>query len=101
MMGLQSKLATDYLLGAQASEVGAKHFVNLTHQDGLYSELFGKKAKDLMQQLLASASRSAKEEEITRLHSAVQSLKQKNLISDESALLVSEFLASGNLKLVN
>jgi hypothetical protein len=101
MMGLQSKLATDYLLGAHASEVGAKHFVNLTHHDNSHSELFEKKAKDLMQQLLVSTSRSPKEEETIRLHSAVQSLKQKNLISEESALLVSEFLESGNLKLVN
>jgi hypothetical protein len=101
MMGLQSKLATHYLLGAQASEVGANHFVNLTHQDSLYPELFGKKAKDLMQQLLESASRSLKVEELIRLHSAVQSLQQKKLISEESALLVSEFLESDNLKLVN
>lgn len=101
MMGLQSKLATDYLIGAHASEVGAKQFVKLKRHDSSYPELFGQKAKEVMQQLLATVSRSPNEEEIERLHSAVSSLRQKNLISEESAQLISEFLDSGNLKLVS
>lgn len=101
MMGVQSKLATDYLIGAEASPVGAKQAVNLSHHDSLYAELLGKSSKNVMEKLLSSAARVPSKEELDRLHIAVENLKQKNLISEENSLMVNEFLDSGNLKFVS
>ena len=101
MMGVQSKLATDYLIGVEASPVDASQAVNLTHHDTMYSELLGKNSKNLMEKLLASAARIPSVEELDRLHTAVENLKNKNLISEENSLMVNEFLDSGNLKFVS
>jgi vacuolar-type H+-ATPase subunit H len=101
MMGVQSKLATDYLIGAEASPVGAKQAVNLSHHDNLYAELLGKSSKNVMEKLLSSAARVPSKDELDRLHTAVENLKKKNLISEENSLMVNEFLDSGNLKFVS
>jgi len=101
MMGVQSKLATDYLLGVEAEPVATTQAVNLTHHDNLYSELLGKNGKNLMEKLLSSAARIPTPEELDRLHTAVESLKNKNLISEEYSLMVNEFLDSSNLKFVS
>ena len=101
MMGVQSKLATDYLLGVEAAPVQSNQAVNLTHHDNLYSELLGKNGKNMMEKLLSSASRIPTQEELDRLHAAVESLKNKNMISEENSLMVNEFLDSSNLKFVS
>ena len=101
MMGIQSKLATDYLLGVEASPINSGQAVNLTHHDILYPELLGKNSKSLMESLLSSAARIPSNEELERLHIAVANLKKKNLISEENSLMVNEFLDSGNLKFVS
>jgi vacuolar-type H+-ATPase subunit H len=101
MMGVQSKLATDYLIGVEASPVNANQAVNLSRHDSIYSELLGKNSKNLMEKLLASASRIPAKGELDRLHAAVESLKKKNLISEENSLMVNEFIDSGNLKFVS
>jgi hypothetical protein len=54
-----------------------------------------------MEKLLASASRIPAKGELDRLHAAVESLKKKNLISEENSLMVNEFIDSGNLKFVS
>ena len=100
-MGVHSKLATDYLLGVDASPVRSEQAVNLNHHDNLYPELLGKNSKNLMEKLLSSAARVPTKEELDRLHSAVENLKRKNFISEESSLMVNEFLDSGNLKFVS
>lgn len=101
MMGIQSKLATDYLLGVEASPINSGQAVNLTHHDTLYPELLGKNSQRLMESLLSSAARIPSKEELERLHIAVANLKKKNLISEENSLMVNEFLDSGNLKFVS
>ena len=101
MMGVQSKLATDYLIGTEASAVGVNQAVNLSHHDNLYAELLGKSSKNVMEKLLSSASKTPTNDELDRLHIAVENLKRKNLISEENSLMVNEFLDSGNLKLVS
>jgi hypothetical protein len=98
MMGIQSKLATNFLIGAKAFAVGSTQAVNLTYQDDVFPELLGSNGKRVIGELLSSATRAANEEEVARLHSATERLKSKGLISNESSSMLNDFLNSGNLK---
>jgi hypothetical protein len=101
LMAVQSKLATDYLIGAEAGAVGTGQAVNIVHNDNLYPDYLGKNSKNLMESLLASVARLASKEELDRLHLAVESLRNKNLISEDSSMMVNDFLDSNKLKFVS
>ncbi len=101
LMAIQSKLATDYLIGAEAGAVGTGQAVNIVHNENLYPDYLGKNSKNLMERLLASVARLANKEELDRLHLAVESLRNKNLISEDSSMMVNDFLDSNKLKFVS
>ena len=101
VMGIKSKLTTDYLVGTEACPIDDGQPVNLHHQDTLYPEFLDSNSKNIMERLLSSAARTPNKEELDRLFIAVGNLKAKNLISEEGSIMISDFLESNNLKFVS